>query len=249
MLIATLAALIGFFAGRHFATNTAPSPSPTTNASVDTLVPSIVAQAAQLDGAAFADVIKGATGRNILAIDSDAETDREIIDAISVTMNETLTRMNAPDSPVRGLSRINEASRFFEDSMQELLDAKEDFSCNVPLTAEGEPQRSGYPDLRLLHHPSGRVTYIDPKLFENKSKNSSLRTFYFEPKTRTNKVLDDAHHLLVGVAHDGNDGAWEFLDWHLVDLSRFQIDFKAEFQAGNKDLYRPELIIISGGEH
>jgi hypothetical protein len=76
---------------------------------------------------------------------------------------------------------------------------------------------------------------------------STLRTFYFEPKSRTNKILDDAHHLLVGIAHDGNDGRWTFLSWHLVDLAGFRVALKAEFQGSNRDLYRPELIISSGG--
>jgi hypothetical protein len=214
---------------------------------METLVPLVVSQAARLEGASFSDVIKGATGHRIIPLEPDEQTDQEILEAVKDTMHETLTRMNAPGSPVRGLPRINEASRFFEDAMGEILNNRAGFACTIPRNAEGVAQRSGYPDLRLVHEKTGRVTYIDPKLFEAKSRNSSLRTFYFEPKTRTNKVLDDAHHLLVGIAHDGNDGAWKFLQWHVVDLSDFHVGFKAEFQAGNKDLYRPELIIISGG--
>ncbi|MEM8953647.1 MAG: hypothetical protein AAGD22_05810 [Verrucomicrobiota bacterium] len=215
---------------------------------IDTLLPKIITQAAQLDHASFTDVIRGATGHSILPVNQNLETDREIVQALRETLDETLRRMNAQDSPVLGLARINEASRFFEDTLRELLNAHPDFACAVPTNAQGETQRAGYPDLRLVHKKSNRIVYLDPKLFDEKSQNSSLRTFYFEPKTRTNKVLDDAHHLLVGFAHDGNDGAWKFRNWHLVDLSRFKINFKAEFQAGNKDLYRPELVIISSGE-
>ena len=76
--------------------------------------------------------------------------------------------------------------------------------------------------------------------------NSSLRTFYFTPQTETNKVLHDANHLLVGIEHDGNTGKWRYLRWHLVDLSGFKVRLKAEFQASNEDLYRPELIIRTG---
>jgi hypothetical protein len=254
--IVALAAL-AFYGGyrtssqsRHIAPPLPPaSPEPlSTTPDLESLVPLVLSQAARLDDAKFSEVIKGATGHDILPFDPKDPVDQDILAALRETMRETLKKMNSPDSPVRGLSRINEASRFFEDAMGEILNQREGFTCAVPNNAEGAAQRSGYPDLRLVHEKSGRVAYIDPKLFEAKSKNSSLRTFYFEPKTRTNKVLDDAHHLLVGIAHDGNDGAWKFLEWHAVDLSRFQVGFKAEFQAGNKDLYRPELIIISGGE-
>jgi hypothetical protein len=263
-LITTAIAALVFYAGYRTGSSSSPSPRPTDSAptpappqsaapatppqDLQSLVPLVVAQAARLDDAAFSEVIKGATGHYILPLDPQQSIDREILDAIRETMYETLSQMNAPDSPVRGLSRINEASRFFEDAMGELLNDLQGFSCAVPRNAEGASQRSDYPDLRLVHEASGRVAYIDPKLFEAKSKNSSLRTFYFEPKTRTNKILDDAHHLLVGISHDGNDGAWKFLQWHVVDLSHFQVGFKAEFQAGNKDLYRPNLIVISGGE-
>ena len=75
---------------------------------------------------------------------------------------------------------------------------------------------------------------------------SSLRTFYFTPRTETNKLFYDAHHLLIGIEHDGNTGNWKFLRWHLVDLTRFKVTLKAEFQANNKDIYRPELILQSG---
>jgi hypothetical protein len=68
---------------------------------------------------------------------------------------------------------------------------------------------------------------------------SSLRTFYFEPKDNTLKITEDATHLLLGITHDGNSGAWEFLGYRLVDLSRL----KAEFQASNRDLYKEPSVL------
>ncbi|MFV1994091.1 MAG: hypothetical protein ACC661_01545, partial [Verrucomicrobiales bacterium] len=145
-----------------------------------------------------------------------------------------------------GLARINEASAHVEQALRKVLDDSDGFSCDFPPNAEGKRQRVGYPDLRLLHEGSGRVTYLDPKLFAATSAQSSLRTFYYSPSTRTGKILEDAHHLLLGISHDGVDGAWTFGPWHLVDLTRLRVGLKAEFQAGNRDLYRPDLIISSG---
>ena len=48
---------------------------------------------------------------------------------------------------------------------------------------------------------SKRVFYLDPKLYAAGSRDSSFRTFYFEPKKSTNKVRDDAVHFVVGFEH------------------------------------------------
>jgi hypothetical protein len=119
--------------------------------------------------------------------------------------------------------------------------------CDFPLTAEGKLQRSGYPDLRLADVESKRVFYLDPKLYAAGSRDSSLRAFYFEPKKATNKVRDDAVHFVVGFEHETREknGLWKFTRWDLVDLSRFTVKLKAEFQGSNRDIYRPEAIVAS----
>jgi hypothetical protein len=124
--------------------------------------------------------------------------------------------------------------------------------CDFPLTVEGKVQRSGYPDLRITDLESKRVFYLDPKLYATGSRDSSFRTFYFEPKKSTNKVRDDAVHFVVGFEHAPRETAagspnamWKFTRWDLVDLSRFTVKLKAEFQGSNRDLYRPEAIVAS----
>jgi hypothetical protein len=63
--------------------------------------------------------------------------------------------------------------------------------------------------------------YLDPKLYAVGSRDSSFRTFYFEPKITTNKVRDDAVHLLVGFEHEArNNSRWNFTRW---DLSTYYI--------------------------
>jgi hypothetical protein len=193
----------------------------------------------------FRTVIQAATGNRVLPLDPDSAPDTAIIQVVSHSMDRVLNRLNRPDSPTNEESRINEVSSHFERALRETLDGREAFSCTIPKNAAGEEQRSGYPDLRLIHHRSGRVTYLDPKLVAQGSLDSSFRTFYYTPKSRTNKVLEDAHHLLIGIEHDANTGRWTFLRWHLVDLHGFKVRLKTEFQAGNDDLYRPDLLIRS----
>jgi hypothetical protein len=118
------------------------------------------------------------------------------------------------------------------------------WSCGIPRTSAGEEQRSGYPDLRLVLDDQS-VVYLDPKLFARGSKTSTLRTFYYEPKSATSKVQDDAWHLLVGVQHNGGEGGQiRFEEWDLVDVSKIKVQLKAEFQAANKDMYRSDTILL-----
>jgi len=155
-------------------------------------------------------------------------------------------------SAIQTVDRINEVSSHFEDNLRELLNATPGLRCDFPLTNEGKVQRSGYPDLRIVDLESNRVFYLDPKLYAAGSRDSSFRTFYFEPKKATNKVRDDAVHFIVGFEHEPRSGLhsanviWKFTRWDLVDLSQFQVKLKAEFQGSNRDMYRPEAIVASG---
>jgi hypothetical protein len=153
-----------------------------------------------------------------------------------------MKRLNAPDSPIQRVERINEVSSRFEGSLRELLDSAPGLSCDFPRASNGKVQRSGYPNLRIVNLTSNRVYYLDPKLYAQGSRVSSFRTFYFEPKLTTNKVRDDAVHFVVGFEHQPHDqtGRWKFTRWDLVDLAEFRVKLKAEFQASNRNLYRPE---------
>ena len=194
----------------------------------------------------FSSLIETSTGNQVIAMSPLEPIDAEIMSGIGGAMEQVIKQFNRPDSPTSSEGRINEVSAYFEGALLTELDRAPEFECGYPRTAAGNLQRSGYPDLMIRHIESGRVIYLDPKLVAEGSLNSSLRTFYFTPRVETNKVLHDAHHLLVGIEHDGNTGQWKFLRWHLVDLTRFKVTLKAEFQANNKDIYRPELILQSG---
>lgn len=204
-----------------------------------------MAASRELEHAAFPDIVNAATGHRVLPCDAADETSAAVAAHISAAADRVLVRLNAPDSPARGLRRINEASRHVEDMLVEEL-SRDGFACGIPPTASGESQRSGYPDLRLVHEKSGRVTYVDPKLYEASARASTLRTFYYEPRETTGKVTEDAHHLLLGLAHDGKDGAWTFQSWDLVDLAKLQVRVKIEFQAANRDIYRDEALLKKG---
>jgi hypothetical protein len=187
-------------------------------------------------------VVEAVSGKKVL-LASGRESRTRVTSAITAVMDRLLVQMNAADSPMRGLRRINEGSRFFEDGLLEGLEKAEGITCGIPPTREGAAQRSGYPDLRITDEATGDVYYLDPKLMERGSATSSLRTFYFEPKDNTLKITDDATHLLLGIEHDGKDGEWTFLGYQLVDLSGLKVRLKAEFQASNRDLYTEPSVL------
>lgn len=194
----------------------------------------------------FREVVLAASGHHVLPVDPASPEDRLLLDHLTTAFDALLLWMNSPESPARGLRRINEASSHVENELHRLL-TKGDFICTIPLTTSGKAQRSGYPDLQITHTPTGCITYLDPKLFDASSRQSTLRTFYYEPDSLTGKVQHDARHLLLGLSHDGKDGAWTFTGWELIDLHGFHVKLKAEFQGSNKDLYQEKLLLRKSG--
>ncbi len=227
--------------------------SPAPKGPVDQLIPWLLDEDQQLRDTLLSEVILVATGKKVLPFDANNAVDQRVAKAISAACDQTMKRFNAPGSVIQNVDRINEASSHFEDMLRELLNAAPGLRCDFPLTAEGKVQRSGYPDLRITDLESGRVFYLDPKLYAIGSRDSSFRAFYFEPRKSTNKVRDDAVHFVVGFEHSPREvgsgspnAAWKFTRWDLVDLSRFTVKLKAEFQGSNRDMYRPEATVASG---
>jgi len=158
-----------------------------------------------------------------------------IVEASEIVRRE----LSKKGSALREKRRVNEASRFFEDALLAEIDGRAALSCRIPRNSEGKEQRSGYPDLRIEHLESGTVAYLDPKLFEEGSRDSSFRTFYYEPSKRI-KVNEDALHFLVGFPHDGKSQEWTFGTPDIVDLSKLTVNLKTEFSASNRELYRKQ---------
>ena len=222
---------------------------PAPDSPIQSLIPWLLQEEGALHGIPFPDIIAAATGKKVIPVNRESPEDRRTIEAIGKACDETLKRLNAPNSPIQGIARINEVSSHVEDSLRELLNATPGFTCDFPHTANDKVQRSGYPDLRVVNVQTKRVFYLDPKLYAAGSRDSSFRTFYFEPKVATNKVRDDAVHLIAGLEHQPRqEGRWQFTRWDLVDLSSFRVKLKAEFQGSNRDMYRPEAIVASSGK-
>jgi hypothetical protein len=225
----------------------------TKKATTDELIRHLLDQDLGIRKFPFPDVVFASSGKKVIPFEKSKRAHQETLTAVTKAADAAIQAMNRNVSPVRELRRINEASQHFENHLLKSIQTHPSLTCSIPKNSQGNEQRSGYPDLLIAHTANdGKKTYfyLDPKLYEKKSRASSLRTFYFEPRTRTNKIQYDAVHLLIGISHDGNEGKWQFLTWEVCDLHQFQVRLKAEFQASNRDLYRPNIIVKSSNpEH
>ncbi len=246
--IIAVAALVSAIAPA-FAREQSPSPAPSNNSAAATFIPWLLQGKEELTAMPFRDVIFHATGKQVRPLDRNDEADQRVLKQIGAALDEVLKRMNAPASPVQTGARINEVSGPLENMVLELLNVVPGLRCEFPKTAAERAQRSGYPDLRLVDEATKQVYYMDPKLYAAKSRDSSFRTFYFEPKVATNKVREDAVHLILGFEHEERKaGHWEFTRWDIVDLANFKVKLKAEFQGSNRDMYRPDAILATSAE-
>ena len=213
------------------------------------LVQWLLEEGSELEEVSFAEVVGALDGVQVLALELSDPVDTAALLHLGQALDQLLLEFSEQGHRVHAVGRINEVSGVIEGRLQALLDAAAAWSCRYPRNAEGRIQRAGYPDLRLVHLESGKVYYVDPKLFREGSEQSRFRTFYFQPRERTNKILDDAVHLLVGIAHRGRSdaGAWQLAHWKVVDLHDFKVRLKAEFQASNRDIYREEAILLESG--
>lgn len=186
---------------------------------------------------AFADVVAAVAGKQVIPLREEDPIHRRVVAAVENAAQLVMQRLSAQDHPIQKVGRINEVSRYVEDGMRVELNRISGLRCDIPPTLEGTKQRSGYPDMRVVDTASGSVFYVDPKLVESAALDSTLRSFYFEPKDRTLKITQDAVHLVCGIEHNGQQGAWRFTRCHVVDLSQMRCHLKAEFQASNAVLY------------
>jgi hypothetical protein len=205
------------------------------------LVRWLVTHQEELLDISFVEVVKAATGKRVIPVDPTKNA--VLLRELGQALDATLAELNKPTHAIHRVRRVNEASRFLEDEIRRQVNLLRGWTCTIPLTAQHREQRAGYPDLRIVA-PDGTILYLDPKLYEAGSRGSSLRTFYYEPRALTGKIRDDAVHLLAGIEHSGGTmAAMRLTRWELIDASRLRVQLKAEFQASNAGIYKPEMIV------
>jgi hypothetical protein len=120
VLIALAFVMIGAFAQSSAALPESPSPA-TAKAAVNQLIPWLLDEDPQLRGVPFSELIFDTTGRKVLPFAANNAVDQRVAKAISAACDGTMKRLNAPDSAIQNVGRINEVSSYFEDTLRELL--------------------------------------------------------------------------------------------------------------------------------
>src|SRR5688572_19706280 len=82
-------------------------------ATVQALIPWLLDETNSLKGVRFADVIAATSGKRIIPLDKSDADDQRILAQVGVAMDEVLASLNAPDSKVRAVRRVNEMSSHF----------------------------------------------------------------------------------------------------------------------------------------
>src|ERR1700747_2465932 len=111
--------------------------SPAPKAPIDQLIPWLLNEDQQLRGVPFSELIFDMAGRKVLPFEADKAVDQRVAKAISVVCNETMKRLNAPDSVIQNVDRINEVSSHFEDTLRE-FSTRPRFSVRFPAHSQGQ---------------------------------------------------------------------------------------------------------------
>src|SRR5205823_8294718 len=103
----------GWCVAKCFAEENVTTLADSAKAAVDQLIPWLLDEDRQLRGVAFSEVIFDATGKRVLAVDKANDVDQRVIKGISAACDETLKKLNAPESDIQKVGRINEVSSHF----------------------------------------------------------------------------------------------------------------------------------------
>jgi hypothetical protein len=189
----------------------------------------------------FRDVIKAATDHSILKFD---DSSLRVLSRIDDYLKNNFNYLQQQMKKYQG--RANEAGNEIEKILKIQLNNLSNISCKTPTLANGTAQSSGYPD--YLIESSSVTIYADIKAFQAKSKDSSFRSFYYQP-TNQIKILKDAPHCLIGFEIESlsgdNKSPFKLVNYKIVDLYDLQVNFKAEFNANNSDIYSLETLFES----
>jgi len=197
-----------------------------------------------LKGIPYPIAIKALTGCDVLCLDLSNPDNRQLLELL-----KNAAQIAGDDAYKQGIftRRPNEAGNHMEPFVVSAL-KKMGLRAGKPRSKSGKIKVAGYPDIEIkdMH---GRIIYLDCKTYNTATKNQSFRTFYFSP-SKDPKITKDAFHLLLSfeLTREERKGQMAFvpISWQLYTLENLKVQVKHEFNASNKDLYKPEFLLAKG---
>ena len=212
----------------------APSPASSPGPASDTLARWLLLQNGSKDaiGLSLAEVIRAATGKNVLPVDPANSADAAMIVKIGGVMDRILPGMNRPESPAHVVSRLDEVTAFFEDALGSF---------------NGTSAAGGFPAVRLVDAASGKSYYLGVTLYPTGGRDAAVRALRFDPAEAAGRLTEDGACLLVGIEYNGKTGKEiAFLNWELIDLSRLPVHLATVFDASQTDTHPPGTVLTDG---
>lgn len=182
----------------------------------------------------FRDVIKAATGYEIKPFNTDS---LKVIATIDNWLKNNLIHLSN-FAETNYIGRANELGNTIEEELRKKLSAIPNLKCGKPLLTNGNLQSTGYPDC-LIEMGEVKI-YADVKTFQTKTIDSTLRSFFYQP-TNKSKIHFNAPHIIIGFETESlggdNKSPFKLVGYKLIDLYELKVKFKAEFNAGNIEIY------------
>lgn len=187
----------------------------------------------------FRDVIKAATGNEVLKLTLGNMAD---LAPLKARFTNDLSRISdVVKKEYNG--RANELSNYMEQVVSKEINTLPSFKTSRPEVNGKGKQAGGYPD--LIVHVKDWDFYLEVKTFQTKTKDSSLRTFYYKPGVNS-KVTRTCSHILIAfeVESKGGENRSPFIlkNVKILDLYTLKVNLKPEFNASNVDVYRCDQI-------
>ncbi len=199
------------------------------------------------EGVSFPVIVESSTGYKVLSI--DRKRDAELIEDLSTIARKITSYYHKIPitrdtyKSVMGKEpkafRQNEVGRILEYEINRISD-KLKFKVISKIQSL---KQVGYPDVKIIEK-SGRIAFVDIKA-TTRPDVGSPRDFYYSTKEKTlEKINSDGLHLLLGfIIKEVEPEKFITIGWKLVDLSKIKVSMKAEFNADNLEIYKPEAII------
>lgn len=176
----------------------------------------------------FRDVIEASTGKKIMKIDPKLKTDLLLMKS---SFKRNLPRISSTVK-AKYKGRANELSNYME------IVVRNEINKLSNLKASRGKQSTGYPDLYVGTKTNG--FYLEIKTFQIKTKDSSLRSFYYKPSNNS-KITKSCPHILIAfeVESLGRENRSPFVinNFKMVDLYDLKVSLKPEFNANNIEIY------------
>ncbi len=197
-----------------------------------------------LKDVSFPVVIKAMSGHKVLSFDEKNNADQKLLKNLKDAIYQATLTANT-----QGIfsGRRNEVGNYIEPFVKNALNNC-GLKAGTPYNTQGNQQTTGYPDI-IIEDTMGRKIYLECKTYQQKSKDSPFRSFYFQA-SETSKITYDAMHLMVSFeieeAQRNNKNAFIPVSWQIYSLETLRVQMKAEFNASNKSMYKDSILLAEG---